>query len=76
MEIPLANSFSVSEKVIPPKVDLSGASGGGVFRLVETHKENQIVGKLELTGIIDFGSGLEIVSAHPLSKMKPNGEFS
>jgi hypothetical protein len=76
MEIPLANSFSVSQKVMSPHVDIAGASGGGVFRLVEAKSGNQIIGRLELGGIIYFGSaGFEIVNAHPLSAVKPKGEF-
>lgn len=76
MEIPLSNSFSVSDKVMPPHVDIAGASGGGVFRLLETQSENEISAKLYLGGIIYFGSpGFEIVNAHPISTLKPNGEF-
>jgi hypothetical protein len=76
MEIPLSNSFSVSDTLIPPRVDLAGASGGGVFRLVETQSKNGIVASLYLGGIIYFGSpGLEILNAHPISALKPNGEF-
>jgi hypothetical protein len=76
VEIPLANSFSVSEKLIPPNVDLAGASGGGVFRLIETQVGSQLTGLLELVGIIYFGSpGFEVLNAHPVSVIKANGEF-
>jgi hypothetical protein len=76
MGIPLANSFSVSEKLMPPHVELAGISGGGVFRLIERAVGNSVEGSLELAGIIYFGSaGLELVSAHPLGSLNPSGEF-
>jgi hypothetical protein len=66
----------VSDKVMPPHVDVAGASGGGVFRLIETQSGNKIIPRLYLGGIIYFGSpGFEIVNAHPISAVKPNGEF-
>jgi hypothetical protein len=57
MEIPLSNSFSVSEKLMPPHADLAGISGGGVYRLIERVVGNSVEGSLELAGIIYFGSG-------------------
>lgn len=77
IEIPLANSFSVSEKLIPPHTDIAGISGGGVFRLTETHFAAGIEGRLDLIGIVYSGSpGFEVIHAHPLSCMERNGEFS
>ena len=76
MEILLANSLSVSEKLMPPHAELAGISGGGVFRLIERAVGNLLEGSLELVGIIYFGSaGLELVSAIPLGSLNPNGEF-
>lgn len=77
VEIPLADSFSVSRTLMPPHIDLAGTSGGGVFRLVEgLLGRNQLVANLELSGIIYFGSAsMEVLSAHPLTKLLRNGEF-
>jgi len=48
----------------------------GASFLESQNGQNQIIARLELGGIIYFGSpGFEIVSAHPLSAVKPNGEF-
>jgi hypothetical protein len=76
--IPLADSFSVSSKLIPPNEDLSGISGGGVYRVVETFEAGRLVsGRLDLIGIIYFGSpGWEVLVAHPLNSLKRNGEFN
>lgn len=77
VEIPLADSFSVSQKLMAPNIDLAGISGGGVFRLVEgLLGRNLLVANLELCGIIYFGSPtMEVLNAHPLSKLSRNGEF-
>jgi hypothetical protein len=76
VEIPLANSFSVSEKLMPPNVDLAGASGGGVFRLVETFAQNQLTARLELIGIIYYGSpGYEVIRAHPIDSITVSGDY-
>lgn len=59
-----------------PHVDLAGISGGGVYRLIERVVGDSVGGSLELAGIIYFGSaGFEVVSAHDLSSLSPNGEF-
>ena len=61
---------------MPPQVELGGISGGGVFRLIERSVGDSVEGRLELAGIIYFGSAsFELVSAHPLSSLNPNGEF-
>jgi hypothetical protein len=76
VEIPLANSFSVSETLMPANVDLGGASGGGVFRLVETSAGSQLTGSLELIGIIYYGSpGYEVIRAHPINSITASGGY-
>jgi hypothetical protein len=76
VEIPMANSIGLSRELMPPNVDLAGASGGGVFRLTELQSANNLIGALDLTGIIYFGSpGFDVINAHQLSIIKSTGEF-
>ena len=64
----------VSEKLMPPHVEVAGISGGGVFRLIERTAGNVVESSLELAGIIYFGSAAwEVVNAHPLRSLNPNG---
>lgn len=75
VEIPLTNSFSVSEKLMPSNIDLAGASEGGVFRLAETCSGNQLTGRLEFIGIIYYGSpGYEVIRAHPIHSITALGD--
>jgi hypothetical protein len=76
VDCPMGSSFGVSEKTMPPNVDLAGVSGGGIYRVIESFIKGILFSRLELTGIIYFGSpGYEVVAGHFLSDMNSKGAF-
>ena len=69
----IANCLPGSEGTVSAGADLGGWSGGTVFRVVQHNR----IERLELTGIIyEYSSTSEIVLAHPLTCVEPNGEFA
>jgi len=70
----IAGAFSLGgdRNRIPPQVDLGGLSGGGVFRAIE----GGLIARPELLGIVYEGyQQFEVVLAHPLTSMRPDGTF-
>jgi hypothetical protein len=73
MALEIADSYSHGYERVPANADLGGWSGGCVFRVIE----DEVLARLELTGIIyEYSPALEIVFAHPVSCVGPDGTFT
>jgi len=72
MRLRIADPVPASPDGRTPAVDHGGWRGGAVFRVLE----GEAVARLELAGIIyEYGDGSELVLAHPLTSIAPDGTF-
>jgi hypothetical protein len=72
MRLRIADSLGAGPDGGTPHTHLGGWSGGAVFRVLE----HESIAKLELAGIIyEYTSGSEVVLAHPLTSIAPDGTF-
>ena len=72
MALRIADSYTHGYERVPANADLGGWSGGAVFRVIE----DETVARLELAGIIyEYSPISEIVLAHPVSCVAPDGTF-
>lgn len=66
----LETSLAVEQRILPG-TDLSGMSGGPVFRVREAP-----VAYLEMVAVIyEYSSGMEMAKAHPLTLVEPDGRL-
>jgi hypothetical protein len=72
MALRIAESYSHGYERVPSNADLGGWSGGAVFRVIE----DEVLARLELAGVIyEYSPVSEIVFAHPVSCVAPDGTF-